>query len=690
MRYLLYAKTGNAAEELFYDSELGDPTWAVANPIVKLELNKAGTLSFTILPTHPMYDSFQRMITYVRVTLDDEEIFRGRFLEIQDSMYKERAIQCEGDIAYLVDSLQPPQQTKNANTTKKTTKTNAKPRIDYGEHVKAKSIDVQEMKIGATVNVSSTLSAQFSKYINQHNSMVENEKKFTVGNVTVTSKSSNYDFSSSGYRDTMNAIDSDLLNQHGGYLMTRKNPNGPTYIDWLENPGPVAQQNIVLGVNLIDLQQQMTADELFTIFVPIGDDDLTIASVNGGKIGIESATGIARYGKIYKTENYSGIKDASELKKLGEAYMDANYKPDKVTLSLKAVDMHMLDGTVEAIHVGYKVNVVSEPHGIDMSLYCISIEYDIQNPENNSYEIGDPSETLSQKTNAERNEAASATRSASSSAAKANASADTLEDTINQHAANIMFQADELFRIDADLVQVHAKCIAIDAQETVTVTCDDLEVKAQGKINMEAGGTFTVKAGGDIIMESGTVINFNNSIYLGNHNLPTIGTLQNLDFISVGQIHLTEVEIGGHLYIADIADEDTGRWDTDKLSGFTSISSMSFPLYEFGNYPTIAGYLEDSIKGFGQGSVDSSGNVSIPYYTFSGDNEGSITFDMAATQFFQDSMAAEYDRGYNAGYSDGQSSVQYNTWGYDTLYYYDDASANYYMCGNGNYNWYYN
>lgn len=688
MRYLLYAKTGAAAEELFYDSELGDPTWAVANPILKLELNKAGTLNFTILPTHPMYGSFQRMITYVRVTLDDEEIFRGRVLEIQDSMYKERAIQCEGDIAYLVDSLQPPQQTKDANTTTKTTKTNATPKATYGDHVRAKSINVQTMTIGATVNVSSALSAQFSKYINQHNSMVENEKKFTVGNITVTSKSSNYSFSSSGYRDTMNAIDSDLLNQHGGYLMTRKNPNGPTYIDWLENPGPVAQQHIVLGVNLIDLQQQMTADELFTIFVPIGDDDLTIASVNDGKIGIESATGIARYGKIYKTENYSGIKDASELKKLGEAYMDANYKPDKVTLSLKAVDMHMLDGTVEAIHVGYKVNVVSEPHGIDMSLYCISIEYDIQNPENNSYEIGDPSETLSQKTNAERNEAASATRSAASSAAKANASADTLEDTINQHAANIMFEADELFRIDADLVQVHAKCINIDAQETVTVTCDDLEVNASGKINMQAGGTFTVKAGGDIKMESGTVINFNDTVYLGNKNLPSKGShLTDSVSMIAYDVYFHQLEIGSHLYISDIEDENGAKWSTQSLTDFLSMYSASF-IYTGGT--SGADNLEDSVKGFGQGSVDGSGIVSIPYYTFSGYGEGNITFDMAATQFFIDSMAAEYDRGYDDGYSAGQSSVQYNTWGYDTLYYYDDASANYYMCGNGNYNWYYN
>ena len=378
MRFLMYAKT-NGTEELFYDSESGSPEMSIAQPNLKLELSKAGTLEFTILPTHPMYDSFHKMKTYIRVMQDDYELFRGRVLEIEDTTYMERHIQCEGDLSYLIDSLQPPQQTIAADTKSTTTKSNATYRAKYGNHVAAKSSTIQKLDLGDVTNSRGQLAAQFSKYILQHNSQMEVEKQFTVGNVTMTDVGV-VSFTSNSYRDTKSAVDSDLVKQYGGYLQTRKNANGPTYIDWLKQPGVASTQRIVLGVNLIDLQQKHEGDELFTIFVPIGDSDLTIASVNNGKIGIEDAAGIAKYGKIYKTQSYSGITDAAELKKLGEDYMAANCKPDKLSLTIKAVDMNLLDGEVDAIRVGSTVTVVSDPHDISVALTCISIEYDIQNP----------------------------------------------------------------------------------------------------------------------------------------------------------------------------------------------------------------------------------------------------------------------------------------------------------------------
>jgi hypothetical protein len=61
-------------------------------------------------------------------------------------------------------------------------------------------------------------------------------------------------------------------------------------------------------------------------------------------------------------------------------------------------------------------------------------------------------------------------------------------------------------------------------------------------------------------------------------------------------------------------------------------------------------------NGYGLGSVvrsfgtptESSGQISIPYYTMSGDTPSYINFNIAATQYFQDEMAAAELRGWNA------------------------------------------
>lgn len=615
MRFLMYAKT-NGTEELFYDSESGSPEMSIAQPNLKLELSKAGTLEFTILPTHPMYDSFHKMKTYIRVMQDDYELFRGRVLEIEDTTYMERHIQCEGDLSYLIDSLQPPQQTIDADTTSTTTKSNATYRAQYGNHVAAKSSTIQTLDLGDVTNSRGQLAAQFSKYILQHNSQMEAEKQFTVGDVTMTDVGT-VSFTSNSYRDTKSAVDSDLVKQYGGYLQTRKNANGPTYIDWLKQPGVASTQRIVLGVNLIDLQQKHEGDELFTIFVPIGDSDLTIASVNNGNIGIEDAAGIAEYGKIYKTQSYSGITDAAELKKLGEDYMTANCKPDKLSLTIKAVDMNLLDGEVDAIRVGSTVTVVSDPHDISVALTCISIEYDIQNPENNSYEIGDPTETLSQKTQSTKVTAAEATSAAGRRASRATSAASTLEDTVNRHAENIIDHADMLYKIEADLVQIHAKCIEITASEKVTITTDKLEVNANGQIN--------VKANGDINMASGGLINLNDHVYLSDS-----GVVDNYRMYVLGSSWIQELTIGGHLHIADIEDENGAKWTTQSLKNFLSMYSASF-IYTGGSADQN---LEDAVKSFGT-ATESGGIVTIPFNTFYQNNAGNITFNVAGMAYYQ-------------------------------------------------------
>ena len=299
----------------------------------------------------------------------------------------------------------------------------------------------------------------------------------------------------------------------------------------------------------------------------------------------------------------------------------------------------------------------------------------------------DPSEPLSQKTKSDKAAAAQATKAAGRSACRANAAANDLEKVINEHAKSISYTADELFKVEADVAQIHAKCIEITAAEVVKITCDAFLVNASGSIKMESGGTFdmeadgtfNVEAGGEIKMKSGSQLNFNDSVYIGS-NLPARGSHLSPSMIGY-DAYFHDVEIGGHLYIAEIQDENESSWTSGSLNDFITIFSASFIYTATGS----SKYLEDAVSSFGSGSVDGNGVVSIPYHTFSGDGEGNITFDMAATAFFRDSMAAEYSRGYDQGKQDGANA--FNHYGTETLYYYDDQRQEYFSAGR--HNWYY-
>lgn len=653
MRFRLYAKNGSD-EQMFYDSELGDQNRAISNPKIKLELSKAGSMEFVIFPTHPMYESFNRMTTYVRAMLDEDEIFRGRVLEVEDTTYMERTVRCEGDLAYLIDSFQPPDRTEGAGSGYSTnlSSSNAVAKAAVGS--KAGSVGWHDINwtfnrsnISQDVATTSKLADQFIQYITEHNNQMEDEpqKQFEIGNITVSSTTAEVDFTSTNYRDTKSAVDGDLLKYYGGFLQTRRS-NGTVYIDWLKEPGSNASQPIKMGVNLVDLQKTQNADSFYTVLVPVGEKQLTIEGVEFGThqnrelvydVGIGITSAIQQYGYIFKTESFSGVKTQSELLNQALLYLDSNYKPSKLSFSIRAIDMNLLDDSIESIKIGSYVQVESYPHGISQRLCCTSIEYDIQNPDNNSYEIGDPYETLSQKTKSDKTESAKATSSASHAGASARAANKDLEDIINQHAQQIKNTADELFEITTRILRVQAYAVEVKVDETVTLTCKDLKVDAGGSIDMNAGTSIKMGAGETYV---GVEIYADGSMEIGPLSYHRSG--QEGDFGGLGvyaemwvQDKISSsggIEIDGDEFLT--FNNGGGGSGTTKL-GVNKVESENGDFTSLLVGPSSANRtnLTNAVVSFSAGSASSAGVVTIPYTTASG-GTGNITFDMAGTAWY--------------------------------------------------------
>ena len=168
------------------------------------------------------------------------------------------------------------------------------------------------------------------------------------------------------------------------------------YIDYVIHYGSSATQEIEFGVNMLDLTEEVSAEELFTVLIPLGDDNLTIASVNNGSDELVDEAAVALYGRIVRTHVFDHVNQASTLLENGIRYLNTNVNVP-ITITIKAVDLHLLNPAINEIHVGDQVHVKSVPHNIVDYLTCTRIEYNLENPANTVYTFGNPKQTLTQR-----------------------------------------------------------------------------------------------------------------------------------------------------------------------------------------------------------------------------------------------------------------------------------------------------
>lgn len=326
----------------------GDEELSVLSPVLETQCNAAGTLTFVMLPEHPLYSALHKMRTRIDVRQDDEIIWRGRVLETESDFYRQKTVTCEGELTYLVDSVLHPYKL-----------------ADYD----------------------GTAAGLFRLYLTRHNEAVSEAQQFQIGNVDIETLSS---VENTGYGNTWDEISDNLIDIHGGFLRVRY--DGETrYLDWTKESGTSCGQVIRFGENLLDLSEYVSASEVVTCLIPYAGQSgsqITIKSVNDGKDYIEDAAGIALYGRIWGVTEFD-TKDASTLLEMAKENLHKRLK-ETITITISAVDLHLLDVNAESFRVGDKVRVVSPPHGIDAEYTCTAISLDLVNPDQSEYTFGTP------------------------------------------------------------------------------------------------------------------------------------------------------------------------------------------------------------------------------------------------------------------------------------------------------------
>ena len=339
--------------------DLRDEDLVLISPTVKIGENTAGSFEFSILPKHPHYEEVNELTSVITAYDGDEEIFCGRVVEITKDLYNRKKVICEGELAYFNDSIQRPAKYQ-----------------------------------GLTVR------GYLETLVNIHNQQVKNQgidKTFKVGAVTVQD-SNDYVYKYTNWESTLEVIKTDLLETYGGYLRIRKE-NGVRYIDYLADYPNTNTQVIEFGSNLLDFTHDMVASDIVTAVIPLGarledvteveglDAYLTIKDVNGGVDYVYSQEAVKSYGWIFKTVKWDDVHVADNLLRKGKEYL-SDIQFAQITLTVSAVDLHMLHVDMERIKVLDEIRVTSSPNGLDRFFPVSEMTIYLDKPSNNKLTLG--------------------------------------------------------------------------------------------------------------------------------------------------------------------------------------------------------------------------------------------------------------------------------------------------------------
>lgn len=333
---------------LLYNDQLEG--YEIFNPKVELELNQIGSFDFTIYNTHPNFDKLKRLKSIIRVYQDDFLLFRGRILDDEEGFYNEKTVECESELAFLVDSIQRP--------------------YDF----------------------TGTPAELFTQFITSHNAQVDADKQFKVGNITVTDPNDYISRSDSEYLNTFESIQKKLLETLGGYLWIRHEADG-VYIDYLAELNFLSPQTVTFGKNLLDLKRRTEGKDIATAIIPLGakeeggESRLNITSVNNGVDYVYNQETVNQYGWIFKKQIWDDVTEPANLLTKGNASLQEQMQM-LYSVELDAADLATVDKTIESFHLGTQVQVNTEPHSINQRFLVSKLSIYLLQPASNKLTLG--------------------------------------------------------------------------------------------------------------------------------------------------------------------------------------------------------------------------------------------------------------------------------------------------------------
>lgn len=347
-----------------------DEEMRIFEPVLTEEMGSAGSFSFRIHKGHPNFIHLQPFQSEIIVYEDTEPCFYGRMLKPEADFQNMVSIVCEGELTYLLDSIQRP------------------------------------------FSYSGTIEGYIETLLDTHNSQVEAQKQIQKGIIRVTGPSISQELKS--HTDTLTGLRK-LPEEFGGYFRIRHLVE-KRYLDYLWDYGGENLQTIRFGENLLDLTKYVDPSGIITCLIVQGgeveyQDELgetqtrtvDISSVNDGKDYLEATEAISYYGRIWGYRKFDDVTVPADLLEKGKAYLsEASALPE--TIGLKAVDLSLIDTSVSAFRLGYWTQVESIPHGIQQKFLLSRREVNLLDASQGLITLGRQAATLTGNMNKSQSE----------------------------------------------------------------------------------------------------------------------------------------------------------------------------------------------------------------------------------------------------------------------------------------------
>lgn len=358
-------------DEMIWYQGSDDPDFALFDITLEEEVNKAGSLQFTIPVTNSHYNAVKngKMFADINVKyayfagIREDIMWRGRILYDERTFDNSRKVYCEGQLSFLMDSIV----------------------RSYSE-----TLTPREM---------------FRFYLDQHNAQVKTNQQFLMGSTSTIYSDSTIYRASTQYPTTFNEMTEKLLNSVGGYFI-------PEYVadqdKWAIKYLSAFNRNwtpydINFGENLLDISITATGEDYYNRIIPLGATDQN----TGEKLTIESVTSDGRdyiettinfMDTVSKVVEWNDVTDAVDLYDLAQAEL-AKHNDITVNYKINAVSAHYFaisdQAVVRRILLGDTVHVKSLPHDLDLDMMVTKINHNLEDPSQTEYTFGAELKTLS-------------------------------------------------------------------------------------------------------------------------------------------------------------------------------------------------------------------------------------------------------------------------------------------------------
>lgn len=295
MYQLYYTKSGAAwsSRQLIWQSDMAiDPDkYGIYDMKCSLEVNKSGELKFVMTKGCSSYDLFSKERSVLTLLMDNTTIFRGVVKLIETDLFFQRTITANSDLIYLSDSVFEP----------------------HGEDIEEKP------------------SARFKRIIDHHNVEMQGdpEKQIQVGNFTFENGNDDIEkyAKNGGYKDTMSQLQNDFKDFYGFYQIRYSSDFSQKWLDYTETTGKSTSQDIKFSVNIEEYTFKDTVDDLFTILIPVGSDNLNLYNQNAHRnVEIRMPDQSKRSIEVYIVDKY--IKIVEGIKAYGYIYQAESFTVD--------------------------------------------------------------------------------------------------------------------------------------------------------------------------------------------------------------------------------------------------------------------------------------------------------------------------------------------------------------------------